>query len=88
MFIRAATDEMSCDSDWSAFSIPSKRNFRFHEDDDDTDDIAERMPCSEDDDCNPYENRIVKRCSRQSAQEAAKRFKIHYATSPDEDDDE
>ena len=66
MFKRAATDEMSCDSDWSAFSIPSKRNFRFHEDDDDTADIAERMPCSEDDDCNPYESGIVKRRSRQS----------------------
>ena len=88
MFIRAATDEMSWDSAWCAFSIPSKRNFRFHEDDDDTDDIAERMPCSEDDDCNPYESGIVKRRSRQSAQEAAKRLKRHYATSSGEDDDE
>ena len=81
-------DGMSCDSS-SEMSSPKKQN-----------DIAKRMPelCSEDDDYDPYENgdiRVtqkenenVKRCSRQSAQEAAKKLKRNFATSSEENDDE
>ena len=71
-------------SDWSQISSPKKRN----------DDIAKRMsgPYSEDyengDPRVKQENGIVKRSSRQSAQEAAKKLKRNFAVSPGDEDDE
>ena len=71
-------------SDWSEISSPKKRN----------DDIAKRMcgPYSEDyengDPRVKQENGIVKRSSRQSAQEAAKKLKRNFAVSPGDEDDE
>ena len=71
-------------SDWSEISSPKKRN----------DDIAKRMcgPYSEDyengDPRVKQENGIVKRSSRQSAQEAAKKVKRNFAVSPGDEDDE
>lgn len=62
-------------------SSGSRPNRRIHSDDDDDDDHE-----NEDPRVKQQENGNVKRCSRQSAQEAVKRLRTDFATSSDEED--